>query len=59
MAMLVLVIMTVLVAVVMLAAGVMAVRVRVAHGAQDARKTLLQHLNHSAPTAPGNPVAKA
>ena len=35
-------------------AGVMAARVRMAHNAQDACETLLQHLNHSGPGAPAS-----
>lgn len=47
-----------LVAVIMIVPGVMAAGMRMAHNAQDARKTLLQHLNHSAPDAPapGSPM---
>ncbi len=32
--------------------GIGTVGLRVVHNAQDARKTLLQHLNQSAPSAP-------
>ena len=35
-------------------AGVMAARVRMAHNAQDAPETLLQHLNHSGADAPAS-----
>jgi hypothetical protein len=34
--------------------GLGTVGVRVVHNAQDARKTLLQHLNQRAPSAPAN-----
>ncbi len=39
-------------AVVMNMPGIGAVGLRVVHSAQDARKTLLRHLNQSAPSAP-------
>ena len=39
-------------AVVMNMPGIGAVGLRVVHNAQDARKTLLQHLNQSVPSAP-------
>ena len=41
-----------LVAVIVIMPGVMAVIMRMAHNAQDARKTLLQHLNHSSHGVP-------
>ena len=50
----VLMIMPVLLLVVMIVAGFVVAGVRVAHEAQDACKTLLQHLNISAPDAPAN-----
>jgi hypothetical protein len=42
------------VAVAMHVAGIGAAGLRVAHNAQDARKTLLQHLNHSGTSAPAS-----
>jgi hypothetical protein len=38
--------------VIMSVPGIVVVGMRVAHNAQDARRTLLQHLNHCAPDAP-------
>ena len=37
--------------------GLGTVGLRVVHNAQDARKTLLQHLNQRAPSAPANSAA--
>src|SRR5271166_2214985 len=48
----VLMLVTMNMAVVMSMPGIGTAALRVAHNAQDARKTLLQHLNHSGPGAP-------